>query len=154
MRSALAAILLLCVPFLAHAQEREALAIVEKAVQAHGGVAGIKRLRVARVTYALKGDFSSLGVPGDADVMVEETYQLPRQIKKVIKGSAGSWHGALAWAIDGDTWWDQQILDGSPGPVTIHEQKNSDLEGMYRPYMVIETLANYQNLRWSMVSGE
>jgi hypothetical protein len=157
MRSPAAAILLLYVPFLAHAQERQALAVVEKGVQAHGGVAGIKRLRVAKVGYALKGQFSFPGFSGDANITVEETYQLPHQIKKVIKGSAGSWHGGLAWAIDGDTWWDQKILNGGSerrASVTIHEPKKMDVEGMYRPYLVIETLADYQKFQWSMAPGD
>jgi hypothetical protein len=154
MRLPVTAILVLGVPFLAQTQEREALAVVEKAVQAHGGVAGIKRLRVAKVSYALKGQFSVPGFSGDANITVEETYQLPRQIKKVIKGRAGSWHGSLTWAIDGDKWWDRQILEGGPdrpAPVTIHEQQNMDVERQYRPFLVIELLADYEKFKWSMI---
>src|SRR5947207_5321879 len=98
MRSAISVFLALCFSAPALAQpDEQALAVVQKALKAHGGAAGLKRLRVARVTYVLQGQVPFLPAAGLVDATVEETYQLPTQIKKVFRGKAGGEDFTLAW---------------------------------------------------------
>src|SRR5262245_37649109 len=127
-------------------QKGSALAVVEKAVKAHGGVDQIKKLRVAQVNYTARGNMPFLPIAGDVDISVEETYQMPRQIKKVIKGKAGGMDISLTWAINGDKWW-YRDKDGK----TVVVDKKLDVEGQFRPYQILEQLANHQQFQWSLV---
>src|SRR4051794_12955932 len=62
-------VLLLCVPAAAQPDrdDEAARAVVDQAVRAHGGVAGINKLRVANVTFVMQGDLTFLGLPGAVD---------------------------------------------------------------------------------------
>jgi hypothetical protein len=127
-------------------QDEEALAVLRKAVQAHGG-AGIERLRVATVSYTMQGRFPML-FAGELDVAVDETYQLPRQIKKVIQGKVAGRDMALAWAINPTSCWHWE----KGGRVEVVEQ-TLDVESTYRPFLIIEQLANYALLDWPTPPG-
>jgi hypothetical protein len=146
MRTALPLMLLLSLPALGQPErEQDPRAIAARAVKAHGGAAGIDRLRVAKVTYTMQGDLAFLGMPGGMDLTVEETYQLPRRIKKVIKGKvAGMGEMRVAWAIDGHRSWYKE----GAGNVQTRELMG-DIESNYRPFQIIEQLANDGLFQWS-----
>jgi hypothetical protein len=137
MRLALVCMSLLCLATPTHAQDKDdGPAIVERAVKAHGGKDGILRLRTATVKYTFKGTLPGLPVAGETDITVEETYQLPRQMKKVIVGKQGDMPAKITWAIDGDQWW------SLGGDGKVHVQKwDKDLESQLRTYLVLEKLA-------------
>jgi hypothetical protein len=136
MRSAIACVALLCSVAAANAQNKEdGAAIVEKAVKAHGGKEKIAQLRIARVTWTLKGTLPGLPGGGDSDLTIEETYQLPRQMKKVVKGTFGGMAGTLTWSLDGDTYWYRE------GNQEVKVQKNvHDHEKILRVYQSLEQL--------------
>jgi hypothetical protein len=120
---------------LAHAQEKDpARMILLKAIKAHGGEEAIMKLRVAEVKYTT---WVALPGMGEGEVNVEETYQLPKQIKKVITGKFGGKDVDLTWAVidGGKKWW---YRDG--GGETKVMDGNMDLESQYRPYLPLEKL--------------
>jgi hypothetical protein len=151
LRSALACLSLLYLPSAAQPQGNDdALAVLQKAVKAHGGAAGLNRVRVARVVYTGHGGLPYLPGATHVDMTVEETYQMPRQVKKVIKGKAEGRDLVLAWAIDGDTTWEQD----QHGKITVHKHEQANLEPLFRPYLNLEMLAAYERYQWSLRPGE
>jgi hypothetical protein len=109
-------------------------AIIKRAVIAHGGEQNILKLRIADVKYT-----STLVLPGmgTAEVSVSDTYQLPKQFKKVTKGKQGDKEIDLTWAVidGGEKWW---YRDGSGKTVVVNERR--DIETLYRPYLVLEQI--------------
>lgn len=144
------ALLLLAFALSAHEQpepQDKALAVIERAMKAHGGADRIKQLRVAEVKYTMRGTMPFLGNPGDVDVTIEETYQLPLQIKKVINGKENGKEFSLAWAINGEKWW----YVGKDGKTVVRDEKK-DVEGQHRPFIALEYLVNHREFEWSEVS--
>jgi hypothetical protein len=146
--------LLLCLPAAAQDVQlvqhpgEDAGAVVAKAVKALGGASGIQKLRTAQVDYTLAifGNAGFMGIPGGMSATVEETYDLPRRIKKVVDATAnGMGKGRVSWAIDGQRLW--TVADGKPvhvqGPV-------ADPESTFRPFQVIELLAQDDLAHWSL----
>jgi hypothetical protein len=148
MRLTLVCIPLLCLATPAHAQNQEdGPAIVERAVKAHGGKDGLLRLRTATVKYTFKGTLPGLPAPGATDIQVEETYQLPRQVKKVVVGKQGDKPVQITWAIDGDRMW-YRDEDGR-----VNEQKwDKDNETQYRPFLFLEQLAKFSAKDFKMTA--
>jgi hypothetical protein len=147
MRTAMIYVVLLSSVTVARAQDKEGPALVEKAVKAHGGKENILKLRVATVKFTLKGTRPGLPLGGATDITVEETYQLPRQIKKVITGKQGPLPIKLAWAIDGDKVW----IQDSDGEVKV-QKWDQDNENSFRAYLVMEQLARLSPDEYAMTA--
>ena len=131
------AVFVLCgISAFARAQEEDARKILANAIKAHGGDANLKKLRVAQVSYRM-----SVALPGmESDVNVVETYQLPTQMKKVIKGKSDGKDVDVTWVINGDNYW---FREGRAKAFRVDERPN--LERSYRTFLVIEQLDVYQS---------
>lgn len=119
----------------AHAQQDEkAKAIIDKAVRAHGGEQNIMKLRVAEVKYT-----SWLALPGmeAIEITVHDTYQLPKQFKKITKGKQAGKDIDLTWAVinGGEKWW---YRDGNGKTAVVNEPR--EIETLYRPYLILEQI--------------
>jgi hypothetical protein len=117
--------------------------MAEKAAKAHGGDANLEKLRTSKIAYTVVGDFSSL-LPAAKDlgteVAVEETYQLPNQVKKEVKAKIKGKPVKITWAVNGDSAWSHSDEDNKT--VTVKEKLN--VETMYRPYRLFDLLTKYR----------
>lgn len=140
-----AVVLLLGVGSLGQGEEK-GLAIDEKAARAHGGEANLNKLRISKITYTIAGDFSFI-MPGGKNIQaeIEETFQLPSQVKKVIKAKIEGKEIKLAWAVDGDSYWYHSDEDNK----TVTVNKRLNVETMFRPFGVLDLLGKFrQRTTW------
>lgn len=131
--------------------EEKSVAIAEKAARAHGGEANLEKLRISKITYALAGDFTFI-MPEAKNIQaeIEETYQLPNQVKKVIKAQIAGKKVKLEWAVNGDSYWYHSDEDNKT--VTVNKRLNA--ETMFRPYLVLDLLARYRPRSTWMPAGD
>lgn len=126
----------------------DAAAVVQRAANAHGGSTALQKLRVAQVTYAAQGDafflpalLLPLGAKGKVDLRVEETYELPGRIKKVVQGKINGKDLHVSWAADGSKLWyrdaDGRIWESDDGPAA---------GAFFRPHQFFERLAGLNDL--------
>lgn len=110
--------------------------ILARAVEAHGGEAAILKLRTAQVSYSMW-----TGLPGiEMNCKVEETYQLPKQMKKTTKGRINGNDVVFVWVVNGDKYWYRENQEK-----TVRVEQAPDLEKGYRPFLVVENLIYGQN---------
>ncbi len=126
----------------------QAHAVVKRALQAHGGKARIERLRFAQVIYRIQGNFPLMPAFKDIDIALIETYQLPNRIKKEIRGHADGKEINLAWCADNEQYWYWE-----QGNQTQILNKHTDVESQYRPYRILEDLANLDTNAWEVIDN-
>lgn len=114
--------------------EESARNALANSIKSIGNEASILKLRVAQVKYT---SVLSFPVKGDADISVEDTYQLPKQFKKVTKGKLNGKAFELTWAVidGGDKWWQRE----GDGPAKFMDDTR-EIETLYRPFLVLEQL--------------
>jgi hypothetical protein len=89
-------ILLLAVGY-APAQD-DARAMIEKAINAQGGEAKVAKLRVVKIKVKGKGTFPGIG---DAEFVLEDTWQMPAQYKTVMRLKGVE----MVQVVNGDKGW-------------------------------------------------
>lgn len=110
----------------------EPKAVIDKAIQAHGGEEKLAKLKVRQ--FKLKAKMSIPGV-GEVQITGEMFQQLPKQTKSVMRLEAGGNKLNITEVINGDEGWISQ--NGQMRPLSekeIAERK----ERLYRDYL--ETL--------------
>jgi hypothetical protein len=145
------ALLLVMLGMPLQAQDRAASDLFRKCVEAHGGAKNLQRLGIGKVKYELTGtDLPGLPLKGDLKLQLEETYQMPDQIKKVIKGTLNGLPLQLIWAINKDHWWFEE------GSVKDKRKRPPDmnLETQFRPFLFFETLPRLLGREVKMLPDE
>jgi hypothetical protein len=84
----------------------------------------------------------------DLDLKIKETYQLPHRIKKEITGRAGGKEIELAWAARPESFWFWE-----KGTEVKVFEKPTDIEGQYRPFMLLEQLARHEVFEWEVTDS-
>ncbi|MBV9124892.1 MAG: hypothetical protein JO112_16180, partial [Planctomycetes bacterium] len=100
----LAAVALWAVSLPLHAEEKPK-AVLEQAIQAHGGNKNLARTLTGRLTAELKGTVSS---DVEFTFQDEETFQLPRRYKRVLQGQFNGKPFRMTYAIEEGVGWIQQ----------------------------------------------
>src|SRR5262245_19238764 len=106
MYSIIAKITLPCVFFAlaSRAQADEAAAVLEKAIQAHGGAARLERTKRGHIKAEWKGQ--RLG--NAFQVTWEETFDLPKRYKRKMVGTNGGSAVDTESAVMGTRGWERQ----------------------------------------------
>src|SRR5438874_1667629 len=78
-------------------------AVVEKAIQAHGGADKVAKLRVMRIK--VEGTMSLAPGPPDVPFVIEDWWQMPDQYKTISRFELGGKKVSQTQAIDGQSGW-------------------------------------------------
>lgn len=89
--------------------------IINAAIAAHGGEENFPRARIGRIVMEVNGEFLP-GIKGD--VTVEDTFDLPGKLKRVVRGSENGKSFRQVTVINGDEGWLQRDQD-EPMPLPI-----------------------------------
>src|SRR5262245_17406416 len=106
MYSVIAKITLPCVFFAlaSCAQADEATAVLERAIQAHGGAARLERTKRGHIKAEMKGK-----LPGNVfQVTWEETFDLPNRYRWKIEGTKSGSSCDMELGFDGRKGWSRQ----------------------------------------------
>ncbi|HWG47205.1 MAG TPA: hypothetical protein VN688_30860 [Gemmataceae bacterium] len=107
MRSIISIIVLICALVLPSSAVRaeEAHAILNRAIQAHGGESRLARTKVGRLKAKAEGAFAGAGA---FNVTWEETFDLPRRYKQTIEGTVNGMAMNTESAVNGRKGWMRQ----------------------------------------------
>lgn len=115
-------------------QEKErsrAMAIIEKAIDAHGGEQNLSKLQTGRIVSKMEGSVPGLG---QTEIRVEDVFQ-PNCYKKITKGKSGGRDIELTWVINGDKcWYREGKGEARPYEFPI------DLDKQHHPFSLFESL--------------
>ena len=106
-----------------HADD-DARTVLEKAAKAAGGEGASARWKCGSVKFRTTG--SSLPI-GMSEGLVEETFQLPGQFKRVVSGKEGVVEHTLVFVLDQGQWWMKmdrapaQLIDVAVPEKTEHQ---------------------------------
>jgi hypothetical protein len=136
--------------------ELDARRILNRAVEAQGGDIAMLKLDTGRATWTMH---QILRDHGEDDVTIEETFDLPDRIKRVIRGKSAGKPTDVAWVIDGDKCWYKEggqktrelpsppAADSEPGPLRLLRSLRDAPRQDLRVALVEEVQAGGQTLQ-------
>jgi hypothetical protein len=114
-------------------ERARAMAIIEKAINAHGGEQNLSRLQTGRIVSKMEG---SVPVLGQTEIRVEDVFQ-PNRYKKITKGKSDGRDVDVTWVINGDQcWYREGKAEAKPFEHPV------DLDKQHHPFSLFESLLN------------